>query len=101
MILKRSHKVWNIADDLKAKVRVPCGGCTQVVNGAGPRVSSDKSAAEPDHCDMISTIKVCVGGRGSPVNICWGKILCFGKPDQLKMLMRASVRGGDYDQTLY
>lgn len=32
-----------------------------MVNGAGPRVSSDKSAAEPDHCDMINTIKVCVG----------------------------------------
>lgn len=70
-----------------------------LINRAGPRVSTDKSATEPDHYNKHHK-SVCVWG-GSPANICWGKTLCFGKPDQLKILMRASERGGDYDQPIY
>lgn len=35
-----------------------------LVNGAGPRVSADKSAAEPDHCDKHhKSVCVCVCGE--------------------------------------
>lgn len=83
----------------KSRSRVVAALRVFLVNGAGPRVSADKSPAEPDHCDKHHK-SVCVWGGGSPVNICWGKILCFGKTDQLKIFMRASSRGGDYDKAI-
>lgn len=49
-----------------------------LVNGAGPRVSTDKSAAEPDHCDKHHK-SVCVLGGEALLTFAGAKFSALGK----------------------
>lgn len=62
----------------KSRSRVVAALRVFLVNGAGPRVSADKSAAEPDHCDKHHK-SVCVCGGGALLAFAGAKFSALGK----------------------